>query len=99
MNNFIISTILALASRLDPYQVAETIYDILLRRLPTPVLERIAELVRKVDDLDLPGEEKFREVMTELKDPSSPLRAMIRVIPQRSLLIAIQTAYERFKAS
>lgn len=98
MPNFMLTAIFAIVARLDLFELAEVAYGAAVKRIPQPVLDRINELVRNVDDLDLPGEEKFREVVSALKTPNSAIRALLQGIPQRILLIAIQGAYERMRA-
>lgn len=67
-------------------------------QIPEPVLERIAVLVQRVDDLDLPGEEKFKEVLTALTASGSPVSDAAASIPERLIRWAIQTAYVNLRA-
>ncbi len=97
MQQLLVNALIAIASRLDLFALAEAIYRMLEPKIPAEVKMRINTLVRTVDELDLPGEEKFREVITALKDPNSSVRGAIAGIPQRVLLVAIQAAYERME--
>jgi hypothetical protein len=97
MKNFILSALMALAARMDLVALADAIYQMVAPKIPGAIKDRIRVLVRTVDDLDLPGEDKFREVMRQLKEPNSSVRYLLNSIPQQALLSAIQGAYENME--
>jgi hypothetical protein len=91
---YLLNVLVALAARIDLYELARVLFKLAMSRVPGPVLLMIEMAVRAVDALDLPGEDKFYQVMVELRDPENPLRDQIRQIPVNLLLNAIQGTYE-----
>jgi hypothetical protein len=97
MNQIFLTAILTLIAKLDLLQLMVAVYARVKRELPDPVLERIDSLVRRVDALDIPGEDKFKEVVAALMAPESPVRGMLSDIPRQLVLWAIQSAYDRMR--
>lgn len=98
MQNFLLTAAIALLSRLDVDAFVAAVYSYVARRMPRALTERIEVLVRRVDDLDLPGEEKFRTVMAALLAKDSPVRELALAQARNLVLEAIQSAYDRMKA-
>ena len=110
MPSFISSMLVALLNRLPLDQLAAALarlsvdsmgdlaYSVIIAKVPVQLQLRIRELIRKLDALDLPGEEKFRRVISDLKDPTSPLRGVVYALSQKALLIAVQGIYDSMKA-
>lgn len=99
MNQLLLTAILAIVAKLDLLQLMAAVYARIKRELPAPALDRIALLVRQVDALDLPGEDKFRQVVASLTAPGSPVRATIANVPRQLVLWAIQSAYDRMRGT
>ncbi|NCU21668.1 hypothetical protein EOM89_13375 [Candidatus Falkowbacteria bacterium] len=91
----LLNTLAALLARIDFLAALQALYTRAAREIPQPVLDRIDILVRRVDSLDLPGEEKFKEVLAALRAPESPVRAALNGVSNRLLHWAIQTAVAR----
>ncbi|NJL72303.1 MAG: hypothetical protein HC888_12350 [Candidatus Competibacteraceae bacterium] len=97
MQKLLLTAAISLLSRLDLFAIAQAAHAASVKKIPPPVLSRIEELVRFVDDLDLPGEEKFRQVVSGLKDPAYWAHRFLPDIPQQTLLSSIQSAYESMR--
>lgn len=78
-------------------EILEGVYARAVEGIPKPLLDRIDYLVRAVDDLDLPGEEKTREVLNLLFAPDSPVRVYVSAVSGWLLHWAIKTAVARMR--
>lgn len=96
--NALINSAVALLARLDFGAALQAIYARARTEVPPPVLERIDYLVRYVDRLDLPGENKLKEVLDALKDPDSPVLPYMAALQGHIVRWAIETAVARLRA-
>jgi hypothetical protein len=98
MQKILINAALSLLARLDFAAILEAVYASAARRISPSVLARIERLVRAVDEMERPGEEKFRHVWADLTDPGSALDAHASAVPGHLLRWAIETAVARLRA-
>lgn len=96
MNRLLLNAALALLARLDWTAILAAVYAAAARRIDPLVLARIERLVQAVDDMDLPGEGKFRAVWDDLTGPASVVSAS--GTPAHLLRWAIETAVARRRA-
>lgn len=94
----LINSVVALLARLDFAAALQAIYARARRELPQPLLDRIDYLVRYADRLDIPGEDKLREVIAALKAADSPARDYMAAAPGHLVRWAIETAVARMRA-
>lgn len=95
MQQILINAAMALLARLDWAAILAAVYAVAARRINPLVLARIERLVWAVDDMDLPGDEKFLYVWTDLTDPGSALYEQASAVPVHLLRWAIETAVAR----
>lgn len=111
MKNLLLLALNAILDRVDLSDALDVVFkrarfgDILARayaraaeQIPQPILDRIDYLVRAVDGLDLPGEEKTKEVLAALFAPESPVRNYVVGVDGWLLHWAIKTAVARMRA-
>lgn len=99
MKSVLRSALLALLSRLPWDELLDVVRGIAERRIQSAVLDRIDVLVRQAEaDPESRGTEKFAWVLSQLTDPTSPVRGAVLALPARLVQWAIQTAVVRIKA-
>ena len=90
--------IIALLGRLDDLGLLDVAKAIVARRLNSLLVPHIDRLIRWVDDMDLPGEEKMQKVIGLLTEPNTPHGQIAQNMPLSAIRWAIETVYQRIKA-
>jgi hypothetical protein len=98
MKNMLIQAAVSFLLQLPWDRIVEIVKQLITVKVNPILIAQIERLVRAVDAMDLPGEEKFKWVLDALVSSDSPVRKMVEETPDDLVDMAIQTAVVRLRA-